>query len=148
MNLLRLILGIPLAFSISSGMVMLFANINVANNYAVHNAIFNLTYHAIIAIICFFAFVFLSCLLIPSNKKYAALIAVVISIILNGISLYAHFNGSYNHGETTYILLNHSARIIGLLLGIDASYELFKNKGWNSLEKLIDEEKAQQDFVN
>jgi hypothetical protein len=135
MNRLRWIFGIPLALSIAIGILILNAEFTSAIS---HNELYRrsyLYYHAFVNMICFFLFVFLSSLFIPSKRKYAALIAVIISTALAGIGLYDTFTQRYSEITLT-ILINYAGLFAGILTGIYISYTIFKNKGWDAVKKV------------
>ena len=141
MNLLRWIVGIPLAFAISIGLIMLNSDYGLGNNYLNKNVFVYLLYYLSVNILCFFLAVFLSCIFIPYNKRYAALIAVVISLSFIVIGLYFKLTDSLTYGQITMqVLINQAGIVFGLLAGTYVSYEVFKNKGWRT-PKNIDPQK-------
>jgi hypothetical protein len=136
MNIFRWVIGIPLALLIIIGIAMLNAHFQAgfySNQLFRH---FYLYYQALINMICFFLFVFLSSLFVPSKRKYAALIAALISILLASAGLYVSFTNRDIYGEIDMrFFLNFAGIFVGILTGIYVSYSVFKNKGWDAVEK-------------
>ncbi|WP_295797306.1 hypothetical protein [Mucilaginibacter sp.] len=145
MNLLRWILGIPLSLSITFGLIVLFVELNVANELTSHNFYFYLAYHLFLTISSFSLCVFLSCLFIPHTKKIAGLITVVIVFALAVCGFYINTKDEYYQGITLQFAINYVGIFIGLLIGFYISYEKFKNKGWHKLNEQNSYQHGQED---
>lgn len=133
MRVLRWIFGIPLAFAITVGELMLIAWQGSLELYF-HN------YYMYMAVTEFeiaFTFalpVFLSSLFAPSPKKYAALVGVVIVTAFIIVVLYYIFITSPQDFINSFTVNNIAAYIgvfAGGSIGFGLSYAVFKNKGWN-----------------
>jgi hypothetical protein len=133
MRVLRWIFGIPLAFAITGGVLMLIAwqgNLEVYfHNYYVYMAIteFEIAF-------TFALPVFLSSLFAPSPKKYAALIGVVILTAFIAFVLYYTFISSPEEFLNSFTVSNIGAYVgffAGGSIGFGVSFAVFKNKGWN-----------------
>ncbi len=133
MKVLRWIFGIPLAFAITVGELMLISRQGSLELYF-HN------YYMYMAVTEFeiaFSFalpIFLSSLFAPSPKKYAALIGVVIVTAFIVVVLYYIFISSPQDFFNSFTVNNIAAYIgffAGGSIGFGISYAVFKNKGWN-----------------
>jgi hypothetical protein len=131
MKLLKRILGIPLALSISSGLIFLFIVVKTLNHLDDDKVSFYWIYNLGMTIICLSLFVFLSCLFTPSPKKYAGLISVLVSLALVASSLYLHFTDKYYEGINIRFFIYYGGIFSGILVGFYTSYEVFKNRGWS-----------------
>jgi len=134
MKVLRWIFGIPLAFAITVGVLMLIAwqgNLELYfHNFYVYMAIteFEIAF-------TFALPVFLSSLFAPSPKKYAALIGVVIVTAFILLVLFYTFITSpeeFLRSFTVTTIANYVGFFAGGSIGFGLSYAVFKNKGWNS----------------
>jgi len=132
-RVLRWIFGIPLAFAITVGELMLIARQGSLELYF-HN------YYMYMAVTEFeiaFSFalpVFLSSLFAPSPKKYAALISLVIVTAFIVVVLYNIFISSPQDFINSFTVNNIAAYIgvfAGGSIGFGLSYAVFKNKGWH-----------------
>lgn len=141
MNRLRWIFGIPLAFTLIIGLIMLnsdFEETIINNRFYIRTYLY---YHAFMNMLCLALLVFLSALFIPFNRKYAALIAVSISFLLQATGFYLVLTDRATYGDITVrLLLNYAGAFTGLLVGFYISYEVFKNRNW-SKPKVIKEDK-------
>jgi hypothetical protein len=142
MNRLRWIFGIPLAFAITIGLIVLNSNFEEvigSNTFYMHIYLY---YHAFMNMLCLAMLVFLSALFIPFNRKYAAVIALSISFVLEGTGFYFALTDRGTYGDITFrLLLNYAGAFAGLLAGFYISYEVFKNRSW-SKPKTMEEDKA------
>jgi len=95
-----------------------------------------LYYHAFMNMLCLALLVFLSALFIPFNKKYAALIAVSVSFLLQVAGFYFVLTDRATYGDITVrLLLNYAGAFTGLLVGFYISYEVFKTRNWSTPKK-------------
>jgi hypothetical protein len=134
MNLIRWILGFPLATVISLGTLVL--SITYGNIGALHIYAFAFIYRIAIIMFSFAIWVFLTCLFIPSYKKYAGFLPAILSLALAGLSIYVSFTDKYSGGRIPeQLLITLSFMVVGLCIGYFVSYQLFKDKGWGRLTK-------------
>ncbi|MCO5946987.1 hypothetical protein [Mucilaginibacter flavidus] len=145
MNLLRWILGIPLSLSITFGLIVLFVELNIANELTSRNFYFYLVYHLFLTISSFSLCVFLSCLFVPHIKKIAGLITVIIVFALAVCGFYIHIKEDYYQGVTLQFAINYVGIFTGLLIGFYISYEKFKKKGWHKLNEQNSYQQGQED---
>lgn len=114
-----------------------FAYLDPINNFVDRNITYYCIYHLFIMIICFSIFAFLSCYFVPAPKKYAGLIAVLISFLFIVFALYLDFTDKYFQGYIDIkFFMNYIGMMSGLSLGFYISYEKFKNKGWSASKPL------------
>jgi len=136
MKIIRWIFGIPLAFVLSAGIVL-------AGAYGMNDDILSNSYkafefidHLLITMLVGFLFVLGSCFFVPSNRKYAAFIAIIVSILVLLYGLYLSFTDKSNdYRLTTTTIIDDGGLLIGLLTGFFVSYRIFKNKGWRPSKK-------------
>lgn len=78
--------------------------------------------------LAFGLFLFLSCLFVPIQKKYAGLLVFLLSIIFISLGAYQHYmdDGTLHN---KYIL-RYSGFIICLLIGFWISHKLYRQKNW------------------
>jgi len=143
MKRLRWIFGIPLAFIIIVGMLVLGTSLEVYFYGSWLYSGFEKYYHAFVMLINCALFVFLSSLFVPTKRKYAAIIAIVIISCLAGTSLILNiiYNKIYSI-FTIRIILNYGAIFSGLLVGICMSYLVFKNRAWSKAKSIEDDKEV------
>lgn len=123
------------AFLITLGLVTAFAYLDVVNNFIDRHITYYWIYHLFMTITCFSLFAFLSCYFVPAPKKYAGLLAVIISLSFIAFGLYMNFTDKYFQGNINIkFFINYRGIASGLSIGIAISYSKFKNKGWNILK--------------
>src|SRR5882672_923357 len=92
MNLIRWILGIPVAFMLSIGILLFFSiTMDKSNLYSYGNPYIFLAIHSTKLTVGFSLFIFLSCLFLPSNRRYGLLISNIIGILFIGILIFLKF---------------------------------------------------------
>lgn len=80
--------------------------------------------------VAFGLFLFLSCVFVPFQKKYAGLIVFLLSIIFIGLGAYQHYMDDgvlYNQYIVRYI-----GFITGLIIGFLLSYRVYGQSKWTS----------------
>lgn len=80
--------------------------------------------------VAFGLFLFLSCVFVPFQKKYAGLIIFLLSIIFIGLGAYQHYMDDgvlYNQYIVRYI-----GFITGLIIGFLLSYRVYGQSKWTS----------------
>ncbi len=80
--------------------------------------------------LAFGVFVFLSCVLVPLQKKYAGILVFLLSIIFIGLGIYQHYIDD-GFLRNQYIV-RYTGFIIGLATGFILSYKVFKKKNWTA----------------
>jgi hypothetical protein len=92
--------------------------------------------------IALFLFIFLSTLIVPSNRKFAALIASSISMTwaIFSLGLFLKANTSY-YAVNLRFSITYAGIITGILSGFYVSYEFFKNRNWSTPKKNEEEDK-------
>ncbi|HEV8083730.1 MAG TPA: hypothetical protein VGP55_11035 [Chitinophagaceae bacterium] len=78
--------------------------------------------------LAFGLFLFLSCLFVPIQKKYAGLLVFLLSIIFISLGAYQHYmDDGTLHNQ---YILRYSGFIICLLIGFWISHKLYRQKNW------------------
>ena len=85
-----------------------------------------LTVHSL----AFGLFVFLSCVFVPLQKKYAGILVLLLSIIFIGLGTYQHYMDD-GFLRNQYIV-RYIGFIIGLVIGFIVSNKIFKENKWTS----------------
>jgi len=80
--------------------------------------------------LAFGLFVFLSCVFVPLQKKYAGILVLLLSIIFIGLGTYQHYMDD-GFLRNQYIV-RYIGFIIGLVIGFTLSYKIFKENKWTS----------------
>jgi cytochrome bd-type quinol oxidase subunit 2 len=80
--------------------------------------------------LAFGLFVFLSCVFVPLQKKYAAILVLLLSIIFIGLGMYQHYIDD-GFLRNQYIV-RYTGFIIGLAMGFILSYKVFKENNWST----------------
>jgi hypothetical protein len=141
MNRLRWIFGIPVAFAIIFCILLL--NAYVEPSFYENQLFLSISqyYHPFSNLVCCSMLVFLSCLFVPTKRKYAAIVAVLIISCLIGASFIftVLYNKIYRLASIN-LLLNYAGIFAGLLVGMCVSYQVFKNRGW-SKANILEEDK-------
>jgi len=135
-NILRCILGIPIAFSILVGLAFLSSNFErtIVNNPFYRHV--GLYYHAFVNLLCFI-YIFLSTLFIPSNRKYAAVIATCIGFAFVLTDMCYTFIERRVYGDITFrLLVSYAGIFAGISTGFYVSYEFFKTRNWSAPKKI------------
>jgi hypothetical protein len=92
-----------------------------------------LIYHSFAMILSYFLFVFLACYFVPVQKKYAGILAVLITFSLIVLGLIMEFAGNvYKPDLDLKFIINIISPLIGLQAGFYISYKRFKNKSWGA----------------
>ena len=84
----------------------------------------------IVPSLAFGLFVFLSCVFVPLQKKYAGILVLLLSIIFVGLGTYQHYMDD-GFLRNQYIV-RYIGFIIGLVIGFIVSYKIFKENKWTS----------------
>jgi len=133
MRVLRWIFGIPLAFAITVGELMLISRLGNLQLYF-HNYYMYMAVTEVEIVFTFALPIFLSTWFAPGPKKYAALIGMVIVTAFIVIVLYETFITSPEDFINSFTVNNigaYAGFFAGSSLGFGMSYAVFKNKGWN-----------------
>lgn len=133
-KILRWMFGIPLAFLIGIETMLIIGDLVDFRKYF-PNYYVDFGVHEFEFTVIFILPVFLSCLFVPRPKKYAALIAMIITTVFLGAMLYDHFIISPREGSgssSSFFLIGSEIAILaGSSTGFAISYFVFKKRGWN-----------------
>jgi hypothetical protein len=129
MNLARYILGIALAFILYVALVIFF--VECTDSFLLRNLNYKiyLVIHSLQIISNGSLFVFLSCLFVPSPKKYAAVITLVSFFVIAILGLYVQYT-EYRMQITAMLICSYASLFLGGGIGLIFSYYRFRNKGW------------------
>ena len=78
--------------------------------------------------VAFGLFVFLSCAFVPSQKKYAGILVISLSILFVGFGIYQHYMD--NGFLPNQYIIRYTGFIAGLFMGFILSFNVFKRKNW------------------
>ena len=80
--------------------------------------------------VAFGLFLFLSCVFVPFQKKYAGLTVFLLSIIFIGLGAYQHYmDDGVLHNQ---YIVRYIGFIIGLIIGFLLSYRVYRQSKWTS----------------
>src|SRR5579872_7218962 len=132
MKTIRWIFGFPLAMIISLGIFGLAITFGMTANMAFRSFYF-ITYllRLVVILFSFATWVFLTCFFIPSYKKIAGFVPIVLSIALACVNLYIEFSHYSNMRFSQYEFTNMAFMLAGTFIGYFVSYLIFKDKGWS-----------------
>jgi hypothetical protein len=137
MNTFKWTIGFLFASLITAGIISMIAYLDPIEGFVNRNLIYYGVYHLFFQMTTFSLFTFLSCYFVPQEKKYAGLLAILITLLCLAIGLYIGFTDKKDfHNDVINIrfLINYTGVISGLLIGFYCSYELFKNKNWTTIK--------------
>ncbi len=80
--------------------------------------------------VAFGLFVFFSCVFVTSQKKYAGILVIFLSILFVGYGIYQHYID--NGFLPNQYIIRYTGFITGLAIGFILSYKLFKDKKWTA----------------
>ena len=133
MKIFKWIMGFLFAFSITVGLISLFAYFDTLNKFLDHHLQYYYFCHLFIQTIFFSMFTFLACYFVPMEKRFAGFLAIVVSLLFIAIGLYVGFTDKKDFpGDviTIRFLINYVGIAFGLLAGFYLAYKKFKNKNW------------------
>lgn len=84
--------------------------------------------YLIVPSVAFGLFVFLSCVLVPSQKKQAAMLVVTLSVIFVGYGIYQHYID--NGFLPNQYIIRYTGFMAGLAIGFVAGYQVYKENKW------------------
>ena len=80
--------------------------------------------------IAFGLFLFLSCVLVPFQKKYAGLTVFLLSIVFIGLGAYQHYtDDGVLHNQ---YIVRYTGFVVGLITGFLLSYRAYNQNKWTS----------------
>ncbi len=133
-KILRWMFGIPLAFLIAIETMLIIGDLVNFRKYF-PNYYVDFAVHEFEVTVIFILPVFLSCLFVPRPKKYAALIAMIITTVLLAAVLYDQYIASPREGSGSsssfFVIGSEIALLAGSSAGFAISYFVFKKRGWN-----------------
>jgi hypothetical protein len=129
MTILKWITGIILACALTVGFAGFLMHALGIENDPGHNWFKYWIISVLLPSLSFCLFVILTCWLIPSYKKYAGILVILLSLTFIGFGVYQHW---LDNGYLPNIFLfRYIGFIIGLSTGFYWSHRIFNNKGWN-----------------
>jgi hypothetical protein len=133
MKQLKWILGFLFALLITFGLINVFVYFDTTTSIVERNMTNYIIYHLFMQITSSFLFAFLSCYFVPSQKNYAGILAITVSLLVFALGLYLNFTDKRFPGYIDIrVFINFIGIITGLAMGLYISYLKFKNKGWST----------------
>jgi hypothetical protein len=143
MKVFRWIGGFIFALLITFVLLAVFEGIARATSFFNGSRTWFLIYHTFGMVTCYFLFVFLACYFVPVQKKYAGILAVIITVSLLTLSIYFLI---VNRQLTNLEFISDIvASMAGIQAGFYFSYRKFKNSGWGKVAQ-FEEEVADEEF--
>jgi hypothetical protein len=149
MKILRWIMGIVVPYALVAGVVEAISALqdSALLKFTYSNSYMYFAFLAFKEFIVFFLLAFLSCVIIPAPKKYAAITSIILNVvILIGVTVAVFIYGSDESlvPSAQVLVVDLVSSVIGLATGIALAYAIFKNRGWDSPKPVIEFESAEQ----